>query len=29
MKLLILYMLGDEVWDGAHCEFFQFSKGCT
>ena len=27
MKLLILYMLGDEVWDGAHCEFFQFSEG--
>ena len=27
MKLLILYMLGDEVWDGSHCEFFQFSKG--
>lgn len=27
MKLLILYMLSDEVWDGSHCEFFQFSKG--
>jgi 5'-nucleotidase len=20
-------MLRDEVWDGAHCEFFQFSEG--
>ena len=20
-------MLRDEVWDGTHCEFFQFSKG--
>jgi 5'-nucleotidase len=24
---MILDMLRDEVWDGAHCEFFQFSKG--
>lgn len=24
---MILYMLRDEVWDGAHCEFFQFSQG--
>ena len=27
LKRMILYMLRDEVWDGAHCEFFQFSKG--
>jgi 5'-nucleotidase len=27
LKKMILYMLRDEVWDGAHCEFFQFSKG--
>ena len=27
LKQMILYMLRDEVWDGAHCEFFQFSKG--
>lgn len=20
-------MLRDEVWDGSHCEFFQFSEG--
>ena len=20
-------MLSDEVWDGSHCEFFQFSNG--
>ena len=26
LKKMILYMLRDEVWDGAHCEFFQFSK---
>jgi 5'-nucleotidase len=24
---MILYMLRDEVWDGTHCEFFQFSQG--
>ena len=27
LKQMILYMLRDEVWDGSHCEFFQFSKG--
>lgn len=27
LKRMILHMLRDEVWDGAHCEFFQFSKG--
>ena len=27
LKKLILYMLRDEVWDGSHCEFFQFSEG--
>ena len=27
LKRMILYMLRDEVWNGAHCEFFQFSKG--
>jgi 5'-nucleotidase len=27
LKKMILYMLRDEVWDGAHCEFFQFSEG--
>ena len=27
LKRMILYMLRDEVWDGSHCEFFQFSKG--
>ncbi len=26
-KKMILYMLRDEVWDGSHCEFFQFSQG--
>ncbi len=26
-KKMILYMLRDEVWDGSHCEFFQFSEG--
>ena len=26
LEKMILYMLRDEVWDGAHCEFFQFSK---
>ena len=27
LKKMVLYMLRDEVWDGAHCEFFQFSQG--
>ena len=27
LKKMIAYMLRDEVWDGSHCEFFQFSKG--
>ena len=27
LEKMILYMLRDEVWDGAHCEFFQFSEG--
>ena len=27
LKNMILYMLRDEVWDGSHCEFFQFSVG--
>ena len=27
LKKMILYMLRDEVWDGSHCEFFQFSGG--
>ena len=27
LEKMILYMLRDEVWDGAHCEFFQFSRG--
>ena len=27
LKKMILYMLRDEVWEGAHCEFFQFSEG--
>ena len=27
LKHMILYMLRDEVWDGAHCEFFQLSNG--
>ena len=26
LKKMILYMLRDEVWEGTHCEFFQFSK---
>jgi 5'-nucleotidase len=26
-KKMILYMLRDEVWNGSHCEFFQFSEG--
>ena len=24
---MIKYMLRDEVWEGAHCEFYQFSVG--
>ena len=27
LKKMVLFMLRDEVWDGSHCEFFQFSKG--
>ena len=27
LKRMILFMLRDEVWDGAHCEFFQLSQG--
>ena len=27
LKKMILYMLRDEIWEGSHCEFFQFSKG--
>jgi 5'-nucleotidase len=27
LKKMILHMLRDEVWDGSHCEFFQFSEG--
>ena len=27
LKKMILYMLCDEVWEGTHCEFFQFSEG--
>ena len=27
LKQMILFMLRDEVWEGAHCEFFQFSAG--
>lgn len=27
LKKMTLYMLRDEVWEGSHCEFFQFSKG--
>ena len=27
LRRMILYMLRDEVWDGSHCEFFQFSEG--
>lgn len=27
LKKMILYMLRDEVWNGSHCEFFQFSQG--
>ena len=24
---MLLYILRDEVWQGAHCEFYQLSKG--
>ena len=27
LKKMLLYMLRDEVWDGLHGEFFQFSEG--
>ena len=27
LKKMILFMLRDEVWNGNHCEFFQFSEG--
>jgi 5'-nucleotidase len=27
LEKMLSYMLRDEVWAGAHCEFFQFSKG--
>ena len=27
LKRMILHMLRDEVWNGGHCEFFQFSEG--
>ena len=27
LKRMIAYMLRDEVWEGAHCEFYQLSKG--
>ena len=27
LKKMIKYMLRDEVWEGAHCEFYQFSEG--
>ena len=27
LKRMIAYMLRDEVWAGAHCEFYQFSDG--
>lgn len=26
-KQMIMYMLRDEVWQGSHCEFYQFSSG--
>jgi 5'-nucleotidase len=26
-KKMVLHMLRDAVWEGAHCEFFQFSAG--
>lgn len=27
LRTMILYMLRDEVWEGAHSEFYQFSEG--
>ena len=27
LRRMLLYMLRDEVWQGVHCEFYQFSKG--
>ena len=27
LKQMILFMLRDAVWAGAHCEFYQFSQG--
>ena len=27
LRRMLLYMLRDEVWQGAHCEFYQLSKG--
>ncbi len=27
LRRMILFMLRDEVWQGAHCEFYQLSKG--
>lgn len=27
LKRMIRFMLRDEVWEGAHCEFYQFSEG--
>ena len=27
LKKMILHMLRDEVWEGSHCEFYQFSEG--
>ena len=27
LKRMIKYMVRDEVWEGAHCEFYQFSEG--
>ena len=27
LKKMIKYMVRDEVWEGAHCEFYQFSEG--
>ena len=27
LKDMIRFMVRDEVWEGAHCEFYQFSEG--
>lgn len=27
LRRMLLHMLRDEVWQGAHCEFYQLSKG--